>query len=360
MDVSEGYQIWSERYDRVMEDIFDIQDEISLAIVEQLKVKLIGQQRLAEKPTENEEAYQLYLRGRHHTYRLTGDSLQKGLKLLQQASELDPSFAQAYATESFAYALLTVLGFLAPSEGSGKAKSLAVKAIEADDSLAEAHMAYGLASMWVDWDWPEAEAALRRALALNPENPSVHAWLAELLVVKSRFDEALMEAHRAYWLDPLSVEANRKKGMCEFYSRDYEACIQSCQRVLDLDSQHALAHLYIGLAQCFSGRLDDSLETFQGACSSLSYDPLLHSLLGYVLGRAGRVDEARKVLAEFRVGRAKGLPYSWLISFVHLGLEENDEALTRISHRFAETGFAGARDEFFMALGRHRLSGASP
>ena len=242
------------------------------------------------------------------------------------------------------------MGFLAPSEGREKAKSLAVKAIEADDSLADAHMAYGLASMWADWDWPEAEAALRRASALNPEDPYVRSWLAELLVVRSQFDEALAEARRACELDPLSVEANRKKAMCELYSRDYEACIQSCHRVLDLDTQHAVSHLHLGVAQCFSGRLDDALETFQGACSSLSYDPLLHSGLGYVLGRAGRVDEARKVLAEFRVGRAKGLPCSWLISFVRLGLGENDEALSALEHAVEEREGLAVYTSAFLAF----------
>ena len=228
VDVAEGYQIWSERYDRVMKDIFDVQDEISLAIVDQLKVKLIGEQRLVEKPTENDEAYQLYLRGRHHTYRLTGDSIKKGLELLRQARKLDPSFAQVYATESFAQAVLTVLGFLAPSEGWEKARSLVVKAIELDDNLAEAHSYYGLALMFADWDWPQAEAELRRALALKPEDPNTHGWLAELLLPLRRFDEALAEAQRAYELDPLSVEGNRKRALCELFSRDHEACIQSC------------------------------------------------------------------------------------------------------------------------------------
>ena len=106
--------------------------------------------------------------------------------------------------------------------------------------------------------------------------------------------------------------------------------------MLDLDPRHALAHFYLGLAQYFSGRPDDALETLKKACESLGYDPLLYSGLGYVLGRAGRVDEARKILAEFRAGRAKGLPCSWLISVVHLGLGENDEALSALEHAVEE------------------------
>jgi tetratricopeptide (TPR) repeat protein len=262
--------------------------------------------------------------------------LQKALSLLQQARELDPSFAQAYATESFAHAALTVLGFLAPSEGWEKARSLVVKAIELDDSLAEAHSYYGMALMLADWDWPQAEAELRRAVALKPEDPNTHGWLAELLLLLRRFDEALAEAQRAYEIDPLSVEGNRKRALCELFSGDHEACIQSCRRVLELDPRHALAHFYLGLAQYFSGKLDDALKTVQGASGSLSYDPLLYSGLGYVLGRAGRVDEARKVLAEFQAGRTKGLPCSWLISVVHLGLGENDEALSALEQTVEE------------------------
>ena len=327
VDVLEGYQIWSERYDRVIEDIFDVQDEISLAIVEQLKVKLIGNERLVEKPTSNEEAYQLYLRGRHLTYRLTGDSVQKGLDFLQRARELDPAFVQAYATESMGYAVLTGLGWMSPAEGWKRARTLAMKAIDMDDRLAEAHMSRGLAAMFADWDWLQAEAALRRAVALNPEDPNTHSWLAELLIPIGRFDEALAEARRARELDPLSVEANRKTAMGQFFSHDYEGCIESCLRVLDLDPQHALGHWYLGIAQCCIGSLDDALETLHKACSSLSYDPLLHSAFGYALARAGRPDEARRILAELRARQEKGFPCSWLIGFVHLGLGENGAAL---------------------------------
>ena len=327
VDAVEGDQIWTERYDRVLEDIFDVQDEIAQAIASQLKIELISKQRLVEKPTSNEEAYQLYLRGRHLIYRLTGESMQKGLDLVKQARELDPAFVQAYAVESFGYLVLTVLGWLSPDEALKQAKSLALRAIEMNDGLAEAHMHYGLAAMFSDWDWPAAEAALRQAIALSPEDPNARSLLAELLIPVGRFDEALAEAQRACELDPLSVEANRKVAMVQLYRRDYAACVDSCRRVLDLDAQHTLAHGYIGLSQCLAGSVDDALETLRKACDSLAYDPLLHAWFGYVLGRAGKPDEARKILAGLRARGEKGLPSSWLIASVDVGLGENDEAL---------------------------------
>ena len=327
IDAAEGDQVWTERYDRVLEDIFDVQDEIAQAIASQLKIELISKQRLAEKPTSNEEAYQLYLRGRHLIYRLTGESIQKGLDLLKQARQLDPAFAQAYAVESLGYLALTVLGWTAPDEALKQGKSMAVKAIEMDDSLAEAHLYYGMAVMWADWDWPKAEAAVRRAVELNPESPETHSWLAELLIPMGRLDEALVEALKACELDPLSVEANRKVAMSQFHRRDYEACIQNCRRVLDLDAQHTLSYGYLGLAQCFAGSVDDALETLRKACDSPAYDPLSHAWFGYVLGRAGKPDEARKILAGLRARGEKGLPSSWYIASVHVGLGENDEAL---------------------------------
>jgi len=330
VDVAEGYQVWSERYDRVMEDIFDVQDEISLPIVAQLKVKLIGAQRLVERPTENDEAYQLYLRGRPLICRLTVESMQKGLELVKQARELDPTFVEAYAAESLGYMSLTVMGWMAPNEGGPKAKSLADKVLEMDNSLAEAHISAGLAAMFADWDWPAAEAALRRAVALTPTKPDAHSWLAGVLMPIGHFDEAIAEAQRACELDPLSVLANNRLALCQLFRRDYEACIESCRRTLDLDPQLAIAHFDLGLAQCFSGRLGAALETFQSACGLLSYDPLLHSGFGYALGKAGRVDEARSVLAEFRTQQEKGFPCSWLISLVQVGLGENDAALTAL------------------------------
>ena len=327
VDAVEGDQIWTERYDRVLEDIFDVQDEIAQAIASQLKIELISKQRLVEKPTSNEEAYQLYLRGRHLIYRLTGESMEKGLRLVKQARQLDPAFVQAYAEESIGSAGLTVLGWTAPDEALKQAKSLALRAIEMDDSLAEAHVSYGLAVIFADWDWPGAEAALRRAVDLNPESPDARSWLAEVLFLTGRLDEALSEARRACELDPLSVEANRKVALVQLYRRDYEACVDSCRRVLDLDAQHPLAHGYIGLSQCLAGNVDDALETLRKACDSPAYDPLSHAWFGYVLGRAGRHDEARKILAGLRARGEKGLPSSWLIASVDVGLGENDEAL---------------------------------
>ena len=149
-----------------------------------------------------------------------------------------------------------------------------------------------------------------------------------MLIPVGRFDEALAEARQACELDPLSVEANRKVALCQFSRRDYEACVDTCRRVLDLDARYPLAHGYLGLSQCLAGSVDDSLEPLRKACDSLAYDPLLHAWFGYVLGRAGKPDEARNILAGLRARREKGLPSSWLIALVHLGLGENDEALS--------------------------------
>ena len=325
---ADGDQVWTERYDRVLEDIFDVQDEIAQAIASQLKIKLMGNQRLVEKPTSNDEAYQLYLRGKHLIYRLTGDSMHKGVDLLRQARQLDPAFAQAYAAEAFGHAALSVLGWTAPDIGFTRAKSLALKAIEMDESLAEAHMFHGLSVMFSDWDWPGAEAALRRALKLNPENPDVHSWLAELLIPAGRFDEGLAEAQRARELDPLSVETIRKVAMCQFFRRDYEAAIQASGQALELDPQHTVSHVYLGLSLYWAGKIDDAVESLRKACDSLDYDPLLHGTFGYVLAKAGRREEAQKSLSELQARQDKGLPSYFLIATVQVGLGEDDEALS--------------------------------
>ena len=325
---ADGDQVWTERYDRVLEDIFDVQDEIAHEIASQLKIKLIGNQRLMEKPTSNDEAYQLYLRGKHLIYRFAGDSMHRGVDLVKQSRQLDPAFVQAYAAESFGHAALSVFGWTAPDIGFTRAKSLALKAIEMDESLAEAHMFHGVSLMFSDWDWPRAETAMRRAVTLNPENPDVHLWLAELLIPIGRFDEALAEAQRAHELDPLSVEAIRKVAYCQVYRRDYEAAIHASRQGLELDPQHALSHTYLGLCRYFTGKVDDALESLRKACDSLDYDPLLHGSFGYVLGKAGRREEAQKSLSELQARQDKGLPSCWLIAMVQAGLGENDEALS--------------------------------
>ncbi len=171
VDAREGDQIWTERYDRVLEDIFDVQDEIAQAIASQLKIELISKQRLVEKPTSNEEAYQLCLRGRHLIYRMTGESMEKGLRLVKQARQLDPAFVQAYAEESIGSTGLTVLGWTAPDETLKQAKSLALRAIEMDDSLAEAHFSYGLAVIFADWDWPRGGGRPAQSSGSEPGKP---------------------------------------------------------------------------------------------------------------------------------------------------------------------------------------------
>jgi serine/threonine-protein kinase len=336
VDASEGYQVWSERYDRVMEDIFDVQDEISLAIVDQLKVKLIGERRLVERPTESDEAYQLYLQGRLLTYRHTGESIRKGLGLLQRATKLDPHFVQAHAVESFAYLLLTAMGWMPAKEGFEKAKSIAAKTMEMNDCIGEVQMYYGLTLMVWDRDWARAEDALRQAVKISPEDPHAHSWLAELFIHTQRFPEALVEARRAYDIDPLSGETNRKVASCELCLRQYDNCIRSCRRLLDIDEQNLIGHWCLGLALVMADRADEALQAFREACDTLGYDPLVQSGLGYVLGRNGQHDEAREIVDEFRIRKERGLPFSSFIGLVFLGLGENDAALDAFEDAIAQ------------------------
>ncbi|MBI3694297.1 MAG: protein kinase, partial [Acidobacteria bacterium] len=208
VNIADGYQLWSERYDREMKDVFDIQDEISRAIVEALKIKLIGGQEdtLVKRQTENLEAYNLYLKGLYHSQRWL---LRAAVECFEQAIAADPNYAPPYAGLASTYSTVALWGLWPLREVWPKAQAAAVKALELDDELAEAHAALGNVKGWFEYNWPEAERHLRRALELSPGNASLHWWYGgSYLCAVGRLPEALAEMRRAQELDPLSLPIN--------------------------------------------------------------------------------------------------------------------------------------------------------
>lgn len=278
VDASNGFHLWSERYDREMKDIFDVQDEITLAVVDALKVKLLGQpsqeQQLADLVEElrhytvDVEAYQLYLQGRFFLNKFTTENFYKALDYFQQAINADPNYALAYAGMADAYILLTEMGPMPPSEGMTKAKEMAMKAISLEKDLGEAYSSLGMVLQDFEYDFVAAEAAFKRAIDLSPNNPVARQAYGILLTELGRKDEAKAHLEKALEVDPLSVVGNWIYSFCLFLSRRYDESIARATRTLELDPNFGVAYLSLAFAYQMKGEYPKSVEAY-ARCSEV-------------------------------------------------------------------------------------------
>jgi serine/threonine-protein kinase len=325
---SDGYHLWSQRFDREMTDVFGIQDEISQAIVEKLRVRLAMDRPLVKRHTENMEAYHLYLRGRHCVYRMTAESLTKGKEYLERAVALDPNYASAYAEMAAFYGVSSFWGFMNPREALPKAKSAAITALTLDDTLAEAHVRLGCAMGIGDFDWAAAEQECRRALELNPTSPFVRYYYGSwILRPMGRLDEALSHLKDAVELDPLSAVHNAALAHVFFLSGQHDQAIAQYQRAVDLDPGLHYPHWLFALAYSYMGRLEEAIAEAQKACELSARIPAALGILGMMYGLSGRHDHARALLEEVMAKGATTYVPPGAVAVVYAGLGEIDEAL---------------------------------
>jgi serine/threonine-protein kinase len=345
VNVADGFHLWSERYDRAIgkeccpEDIFSIQEEISLAIVEKLKVKLLGEakERLLKRHTRDLDAYNLYLKGRFFWNKRTEQGYQKGLKYFQQAIERDPSYALAYAGIADCYDLLGFYGHLPPKEAFPKAKAAAEKALQIDEALAEAHTSLAGASEFYDWDWPTAEEEYKRAIQLNPNHATAHHWFAEYLSHMGRQEEAMAEAERALELAPLSLIINTLQGMMFYETRQYDRAVRQLQKTLEMDSGFIVARYFLAPVYAEKGMYDRAIAEARKAMDlSGGNDPLMVAQLGAMYSYSGKKDEAEKVLVELdRLSKQKYVS-AFHLALIHMGLGRNDQALAHLERAYEE------------------------
>ncbi len=328
VNVSDGYDLWSEKFDRDMEDVFSIQDEISLAIVSELKCKLLGKERAAigVRHTRDVEAYNSYLRGRYFWNKRTEAGFQKGLEYFQQAIERDPAYALAYAGMADCYNLLGWYCVIASKEAFPRARSAAERALEIDDDLAEALTSLAFATMLYDWRWEEAEREFRRAIELNPSYATGHHWYAEYLLGMGRMDEATMEAERALEFDPLSLIIRALFGLANYFSLQYDEAVKQCKRILDMNPNFVPAHLFLGMTYTKKSMFDEAIAEFQSAIALFGRSSLMLGALGYAYAAYGKQAEARKLLNELKqMSEPMCIPW-YYIAAIYAGLGENDEA----------------------------------
>lgn len=332
VNVADGYHLWSERYDRDIgalccpEDIFAIQDEISLAIVGKLKVKLLeGEKtRLVKRHTDDLDAYNLYLKGRYFWNRRTEQSLKKSVEYFDQAIEKDPAYALAYAGLADSYVTLQDYTSVSPKVTLPKAKEAAHKALEIDSTLAEAHNSLAQV-MFREWDWEGAEREHKRAIELNPNYATAHHWYALVLAYAARFDEAIAEMKRARKLDPLSLIINRNLGLVLYFARRYDKAIEQLQKTLEMDPSFSLGHAGLGQAYLQKSMYQEALRELQRESDiRAGSDTVVETWKGIAYVKAGKKSEARRILEDL-LERAKQVYVSpVLFASLYFALGEND------------------------------------
>jgi serine/threonine protein kinase/tetratricopeptide (TPR) repeat protein len=298
VNAGDGCHLWSERYDRQMEDVFAVQDEMSRAIVDKLRLKLLGEEerRLAKRHTEDQEAYHLYLKGRYVWNTRQERGMSKALEYFHRAIAKDPRYALPYVGIADAISLLSFWGFLPAKESFPKAKAAIEEALGLDDMLSEAHASRGWINTIYDWDWAGAEKELKQATELNPNHAMVHMWYAHHLVARRRFEEALRQARRAQELDPLSLTMGALRGIVLGVAGQCDAAIDLLSKTLEMDPDFALANLILAWACSWKGRLEEAIAAYKKALSLMGESPMVIGHLGGIYALTGQRAEALKML----------------------------------------------------------------
>jgi tetratricopeptide (TPR) repeat protein len=281
-----------------MKDVFDIQDEVTLEIVDKLKIELLGKEReqVVKRYTDNSEAYNLLLKGRYFWAKRTKEGLRRGLECVHQALEIDPAYALAHAHIASNFITLGWLGFTRPHEAFPRAKAAAQKALEIDGLLPQAYSALAFVSLFNDWDWMAAENGFKKALSLNPGLDYAHFGYAVFLECMGRLDEALLALKKALELDPLSLQMNADLGGCLRLARRYDEAQEQFKKTIEMDPSYGLAHFYMGVLYINKGSYEEAIPEFQKAIELTGGLSWAFGNLGYAYAMLDQKDEAEKIL----------------------------------------------------------------
>jgi serine/threonine protein kinase/tetratricopeptide (TPR) repeat protein len=328
VDATNGAELWGEKFDRHVSDVSRIEDQIANDISDGLRLRLPGEEkrRLTKNSTRNAEAYQLYLNGRFHWNKRTGEELDKAIEYFKQAIEKDPNYALAYVGLADAYLVLPQYGTMAQSEAAPRAREAVTKALEIDRDLAEAHASLGLLKESFDWDWPGAEREYRRAIELNSNYPTTHRWYSQFLCEMKRSDEAIKESGLALKLDPLSPLTNNQVAWTLLAAGEYGSAVEQWKRTLGLDPNLLEAHLWLSKAYWTRGLYSEAISEAQKAVSYSGGTPRYVAGIGYALAAAGKRAEAHNIIDQL-VRTSKSVSVSpYYIAGIYSTLGEREQA----------------------------------
>ena len=337
-DAKDNHRFWGEQYRRKAADVLTVQNEIAREVLASLGLKLTrrDEQQLAKRYTNSAEAYQLYAQGRYHAYKLTPSETKEGISYFLKAIEIDPSYALAYVGLADAYRSLPIASEMPAAEFLPKAKAAAQKAIEIDDTLAEAHSELGFIIFWYDWNWSAAETQYRRALELDPNSADAHMYYAHLLSSTARHPEALVEIRRARELDPLNLRTNAFEGQFLIHAGQPDEALARLQKTFEVGPNFWLAHLFAASAYIEKGMFAEAIGEAHKAreLSGVSTHPIAFG--SYALAKWGKQAEARAGLEELMNLSEKGYVSPYNIALVHNGLGDRDETLAWLERAYEQ------------------------
>ncbi len=332
--------LWADTYDRKLTDIFAVESEIAKAIAETLQARLTGSEKssIAKTPTVNPEAYELYLRGKFFAEKRTGADLRKSIEYYDQSIAKDPGYPLAYVGVADSHLLLTAYGDTSPKESITPAKVALKKALELDDSLAQAHASSGLLAT-LELDLNRAISELERAIQLNPNYATAHHWVALPLMFVGQFDRGIAEGKRAIELDPLSLINNADLCWMYFNARRYDEAEAQARKTLEMDPRFYIAHYYLGEALQFKGKLVDAIAEFQTSTELNNNDQYSLAMLGEAYARNGQMNEAQKVLARLREKAQSRYIAPYALAVVLTAVGDKAHAIDELEHGYDEGGF---------------------
>jgi Flp pilus assembly protein TadD len=339
-------QIWSASFDSNNSSILGLQQEISAAIAEQVRTRLSPEreQALARRHTQNADAYDAFLRGRHFLNQRTPEAMQRAIEAFERATVADPAYSLGWANLAMAYGTSPINSDVDPRRVFPYAREAALRAVAANADVAEAQHALGHVKWAFEWDWPAAEAAFRRAVELDPSYSLVHLVLAHLLSQTGRHPEAEPFMRRARELDPLDPLSYALSSQVAFQARDYAGALQHANRAIALDQEFWIGHQMRGQALEQLGDDDLALTALATAARLSGQNSKALSLTGYILGRSGRTAEARDLLAALELASGQRYVPPYALALVHAGVGDADAAFEWLDRAYA------ARDVHLMFL----------
>jgi serine/threonine-protein kinase len=339
VDTHQNTELWGHTYDRKLNDILALQDDMARDIAANLRLRLTGEEerRLIKRYTENTEAYRLYLKGSYFWNKRTREGLERGMECFRQAIDKDPNYALAWAGLAQAYFAFPLNTDTHPKDYCLKAKAAATKALDIDGTIAEAHSTLGAVAANYDWNWPEAERCFQRALKSNPNDSTVRMQYGTYLNKLGRFDDAKLELKQALEIDPLSPMVNAIAGRTYYFARQYGAAIEQYQKTLEIEPNFWVAHLFLGEAYAQSeGRYREALSHLEKATKLYSGQLEPRASTGYVLAKMGKTTEARQVLQELKdLSTHRYVPASYL-AVIHAALGEKAEAFVALEKAYQD------------------------
>jgi serine/threonine-protein kinase len=343
--VDDSSQLWGEQFNEGSSDVFEVQEQIARRISETLRTKLSGRddELLTKRYTANTEAYRLYLRGRFFWNKRSEDGYQRAIEYFEQAIAMDSGYALAYAGLADCY----VLGggdSDNPTTFMPKARSAAIKALDLDDSLAEAHTSLAKINHSYEWDFEGAEKEFKRAIQLNPNYPTARQWYGIFLSAMGRHDESIFQRKRAQELDPTSLSINTGLGRAYYWARRYDQAIEQCREAHELEPSYVDTHWSIGLCYEQKGMFERAIAEFQDAATLSNGRPTMVAALGHAHAKSGNTGEALKKLDELNVLSRRRYVSAYPIALIHLALGRKDRAFELLEKAYRD------RDEMMTHL----------